>query len=73
MVEIGGQPAASRVAIVAVVVARDVRWVFAGRGNAVVAGSTGAKHLRVVHGIRRYECTCVMAVFANIRRLNMRY
>ena len=60
-------------AIIAIVVARNVRCVFAGRSNAVVAGPTGTEHLRVVHSIRRYECACVVAVFANIRRLNMRY
>lgn len=58
-------------AIVAVIAAGNMRWVFAGRNDAVVAGTACTDYLRVVHRVSRNPDIGVMAVFANFRCQNM--
>jgi hypothetical protein len=53
VIEVRGNPADGRVAVVTVVAARDVGRMFAGRRVAVMAGETGAEHLGVIHHVRR--------------------
>ncbi len=48
VIEIGRQPGDRRVAVVAVVAARDVRRMFTRCGEAVVTGTARAEHLRVI-------------------------
>jgi hypothetical protein len=53
-------------AIVTVIAAADVGWVFAGRYRAIVAGTTGADDLGVIdRGRWNPQCVAV-AVFADI-------
>ena len=59
-------------AIVAVIAAGNMRWVFAGRNDAVVAGAACTDCLCVVHRKSWNPDIGVMAVFANIRRQNVR-
>ena len=58
--------------IVAIRAARDVCRVFAGRGDAVVAGTASANDLRMVDRSRRHKQRCAVAVFADIAGLNVR-
>lgn len=58
-------------AIVAGVAARDMCRVLAGCGHAVVAGTTVADYLAMIDRHDRYENIRAMAVFTDIRRLNM--
>lgn len=72
VIEIGWQPGRAGVTVVAIRAARNMRWMFAGRGNAVVAGAAFAQNLRVIHR----ECWCpdiwVVAVLADVGRLYVR-
>ncbi len=45
VIEVSGNPARGRMAVVAGVAANDVRWVLALRDRAIVAGVTGADDL----------------------------
>jgi hypothetical protein len=72
VIKIGRKPADRRVTVVTAVIARNVGWMFAGRRYAVVAGTAGAQHLRVIHGIGRRENTRIVAILANIGRLYVR-
>ena len=72
VVEVSGQPRDCRMAVIAVIAAGDMRWVFAGRYCAVMTGAAGANDLDVVDRVNRYPDVRGMAVFANIGRLNMR-
>jgi len=65
-------PGDGGVAIVAVVAAGNVGRVLACRGIAVVAGEAGADDLGVIDHVGRREGHVVVAVLANIRRINMR-
>lgn len=49
-----------------------MRWVLACCDDTVVAGTAGTYHLRVVDRKGRYPDIGVVAVLADIRRLNMR-
>ena len=71
VVEIGRQPADGRVAVVAVVAARNVRWMFASRCRAVVARTASPNDLGVIDGVGRHEDVRVMAILADVRRLDM--
>ena len=71
MVEVGRHPCRGRVAVVAVVATGDVRRVFAGCGDAVVAAAARADDLRVIDGERRQPPGRGVAVFAEVRRLNV--
>ena len=53
-------------AVVAVVTARYVSWVFTFCGIAVVTGDTRAKHLRVVDHVGRGPDHVVVAVLTNV-------
>ena len=54
VVKRGGRPRNRGVAVVAVIATVDMRWMFAGRGYAIVAGATGADDLRVINSKHRY-------------------
>ena len=58
--------------VVAIIAAGDMRRVLACRNDTVVAGAAGANNLSVVHRVSRYPNIRVVAVFANIRCLNVR-
>jgi len=58
-------------AVVAGITAGDVGWMFTGRGDAVMAGATGAYDLGVIDGKRRYKHIGAVAILADISRLYM--
>lgn len=66
MVEVGRRPAGRRVAIVAVVAARNVCRVFANCRNAIMTGTAGAEYLGVVHRESRLEADGIVTVFTHI-------
>lgn len=47
-------------------------WVFAAGRDAVVTGSAGAQHLRVINRDRRFERRCAVAILADVGRLHVR-
>jgi hypothetical protein len=59
------------VAVVAVVAGRNVRWMFASRCRAVVARTASPNDLGVIDGVGRCKDVRVMAILANVRRLDM--
>ena len=59
-------------AVIAIITARDMRWVLACCNDAVVAGAASANYLGVVHRVSWNPDVGVMAVFANFRSQNMR-
>jgi len=71
VVEVRRQPAQRAVAIIAGVATGDMGRSFTSRNSAIVAGATGADHLRVVDGHDWYKDISRVAVFADVRRLNM--
>ena len=71
VVEVGRQPACRRVAVVAVVAARDVGRMLPGRRDAVVAGAAGAEDLGVVHGKHGRPDIARMAVLADVGGLHV--
>lgn len=72
VVEVCWQPARCRVTVLTVVTAGDVCQGLAGRDDAIMACAASAKHLRVVDRIDRHPDIGVVAVLANIRRLDVR-
>ncbi len=72
VVEIRRQPADGRVAVVAVIAARNVCRVFAGGCHAIMTGPAGPDYLCVIH--REHWCPHVgrMAIFTDITGLNVR-
>ena len=58
--------------VIAIGAAGNVCRVLAGGYYAVMAGAAATEHLRMVYGINRHPDIRVMAVFANISRLNVR-
>jgi len=68
VIEVGGNPGNGRVAVVAVVTARDVSWVLAGRRVAVVAGDAGPEYRGVVDGVGGCPGHVVVTILANIGR-----
>ncbi len=71
VIEIGRYPCRGRMTIIAVVTAIDMRWVLAFCNRAVVTGIAGANNLQVVDPVCRNEENVVVAVLAQICRLNM--
>ena len=53
VIEIRRTPRRGCVAVIAVIAARNVRYVFAGCRCAIVAGHTGTDDMRVLHGVGR--------------------
>ena len=53
VVEIGGQPGDRRVAVVAIIAAGDVGWVFAGCNYSVMTRAAGTNDLCVVDRVSR--------------------
>ena len=60
------QPGSRRVTVITGITTGDVGWVFAGGGDTIVTGAAGAKHLRVIDGVRRHPQRVVMAVLAEV-------
>ena len=58
--------------IVAGITASKMRWVFAGGRRAVVAGETRTDDLSVIDGVRRCEGDSIMAVDAQVSRIDVR-
>lgn len=71
VIEVRRRPGDGRVAIVAIVAACDMRGVLAGRGDAVVTRGTTAENLCVIDGHYRHPDRWVVAIFTNVRCLNM--
>jgi len=71
VVEVGWQPGNCRMAVVAIIAAGDMGWVFAGRYDAVMTGAARTNDLRMVDGVNRYPDVGCMAVLADIGCLNM--
>lgn len=68
VIEVRRYPGHSRMAIIAIVTARDMPGILAHRDRIVVARNAGAQHLNVIDTIRRLPEDIVVAVFANISR-----
>jgi hypothetical protein len=66
MVEVRRHPGHGRMAVIAIVAARNMSRVFANGRNAIVAGIAGAGNLRVVDNVHRHPDIGRMAVFADI-------
>ena len=73
MVEVRWNPRRGCVAVIAIVAAGNVRYVFAGCCCAVVARHAGADDMRVIHCIGRCPKDVVVTVLANIACINMRW
>ena len=58
--------------VITIGAAAYMRRILSARYNAVMAGATGAEHLRMVNRVNRRPDIRIMAVLANIRRLDMR-
>ena len=58
--------------IITIGTAGDMCRILAARYCAVMTGATGTQHLRMVDRVNRHPDIRVMAVFADIGRLNMR-
>ncbi len=71
MIEVSRDPRYGRMAIVTVVAAGNVRRVFPGSDDAVMAGTTGAQYLSVIDAIGGRPQTTVVAILAHIGGLNM--
>lgn len=56
-------------AVLAVVAAVDMRWVFAGRRHAIMTGTAGAEYLRVIDGKYRGPDVGRVAVLADVAGL----
>ncbi len=72
MVEIRGQPGDRRMTIVTVIAAGDMRGVFAGRRDAVMAGAASAQYLCVIDRKRGRPNIRRVAVLADIACLDVR-
>ena len=71
VIKIRRPPGNSRMTVVTGITAGEVGRVFAGCNDAVVTGITGANDLRVIDGKHRREDIRVVAILANIARLDM--
>ena len=72
VIEVRRQPAEGAVTVIAVVAAGDMRRVFAGGSDAVMAGTTAAKHLGVIDRKHWREHIGRVTVFTDVRRLHVR-
>jgi len=73
VIEVRGQPAGCRMTIIAVVATSDVRGVLARGRQAVVTGAAATDDLRVVNHVCRRPDVAVVAIFANVGGLYMRW
>ena len=73
VIEVRWQPASGGMAIITVIVTGNMSWVFACCCNAIVTRSARSDDLRMVDRRRRYKSTRIVAILANIGRLNMAY
>ncbi len=69
VIKIRRQPANRRVAVITIIATCNMGYMFAGRGNSVMAGTAHAQHLCVVNCGHRLKRYCAVAVFADIGRL----
>lgn len=67
VIEVCGDPAGRKVAIRAVITARQVGRCLAGCNRAIVTGLATADYLQVIYGKRRRKGTRRVTIFANIR------
>ena len=72
VIEIRRQPTGRRMAVIAIVAARDMCWMFTCRRRAVMARTASTDDLCVVDPNCRCKYVGVMAVLANVGGLNMR-
>ena len=59
-------------AVITIVAARDMCWMFARRRRAVMARTTSTDDLCVVDCVGRSEDICIVTIFANVACLYMR-
>ena len=71
MVEVRREPCHRGMAIITVIAAGDVGGILARSDNAVMAGTTGAQHLRVVDHVCRRPQVTVVAVLTDFGGLDM--
>jgi len=71
VIESGGNPARGCMAVIAVIAAIDVCRILAFGDGAIVARVTGTDNLCVIYQVSRREDDVVVAVLADIGRLNM--
>lgn len=68
VIEVGGQPADGRMAVVAVCTSGQVSRMLAFRSDTVMTGAARAQDLRVIHRECRYPHIRIVAVLANVGR-----
>ena len=66
------QPASRSVTVIAGIAAGNMRRVFAGGNDAIMAGVTGSQYLRVIHSHHGRKHISGVAILADIRCLNVR-
>lgn len=71
MIEAGRRKGNRRMAVIAVIAARNMRRIFPDRYRAVVTGRTSANDLGVIYHVNGGENNVVVTIFANIRCLNV--
>jgi len=73
VIEVRRQPANGAVAIVAIIATRNMCRVFAGRYDAIMTGTTTANDLSVIDYYNGNKHRGAVAVFADVRRLDVRW
>ena len=71
VVKVRGDPGHARVAVVAIVAARDVGRVLAGRCVAVMTGNAGSEYLGVVYRVCGRKRHVVVTILAHVTRVDM--
>ena len=72
VIEVSRDPRGRRVAVVAIVTARYVRRVLAGRDRTVMAGEASTDNLCMVHDVRGRPGNVVVAILAQVGRIDVR-
>ena len=72
VIEICRQPTGCRMAVIAIIAARDMRWMLACGRRAVMARTAGTEDLCVVDSVGRRENICIVTIFTNVGCLYMR-
>lgn len=58
--------------VIAIITARDMRWVLTCRRSAVVARPASSQYLCMVNGIGRRKYVCVVTILTNVACLYVR-
>jgi len=72
VIEIRRQPTDCRMAVIAIIAARDMRWMLACGRRAVMARTAGTEDLGVVDSVGGRKNICIVTIFTNVGCLYMR-